>query len=111
MADAATHCSTFFGIRPESILGSALPRAAGVARENNYAEPHGNPRRSTVGKFRGTEVIRGNSNPSHVFRRFTMLLPHARGASKATLDSDAAAMTAIFKVSGEGKVVAGGGFG
>ena len=61
--------------------------------------------------FCGTEVIRGKSDPSHVLHRFMTVLPHARSVSKATLDSDAAAMMAIFKASGEGKAVAGGGFG
>ena len=61
--------------------------------------------------FCGTEVIRGKSDTSHVLHRFTAVLPHAGSVSKATLDSDEAAMTAIFKVSGEGKAVTGGGFG
>ena len=39
---------------------------------------------------RGTERLRGGSDPKHVLRRFTVLLPNARGASKETLDSDAA---------------------
>ena len=61
--------------------------------------------------FCGTEVIRGNLDQSHILHRFTAVLPHAGSVSKATLDSDATAMTAIFKASGEGKAVAGGGFG
>ena len=40
--------------------------------------------------YRRTELLRGGSDPKHVLSRFTVLLPNARGASKETLDSDAA---------------------
>ena len=61
--------------------------------------------------FRGNELIRGGSDPYHVLRVFTKLLPNARGVSKETLDSDQAALKAIFKASGGTKAVAGPGFG
>ena len=61
--------------------------------------------------FRGNELIRGGSDPYHVLRVFTKLLPNARGVSKETLDSDQAALKAIFKASRGTKAVAGAGFG
>lgn len=48
------------------------------------------------------------SDPKQVLRRFTVLLPNARGVSKATLDSNAAAMKVLFKASGGSKAVGGG---
>ena len=61
--------------------------------------------------FRGNELIRGGSDPCHVLRVFTKLLPNARGVSKEALDSDQAALKAIFKASGGTKAVTGSGFG
>ncbi|CAM9944795.1 unnamed protein product, partial [Laminaria digitata] len=58
--------------------------------------------------YRGTELLRTGSDPRHVLRRFTALLPNALGVSQVTLDSDIAAMKAIFKASGGSKAVVGG---
>ena len=59
--------------------------------------------------FGGTELVRGNTDPPHVFRRLTALIPNARGVSKATLASDAAAMKATFNENGGGQAAAGSG--
>ena len=61
--------------------------------------------------FPGNKLIRGGSDPYHVLRVFTKLLPNARGVSKETLDSDQAVLKAIFKASGGTKAMAGAGFG
>ena len=58
-----------------------------------------------------TSLSGGGSDPHHVLRVFTKLLPNARGVSKETLASDQAALKAISKASGGTKAVAGAGFG